>query len=102
VVVRVRLRAASWVYAGVVAFMAAYALFAWWGANADGLGRQNAGLALFFAFSSAYALIGCLWLAPASALLALVAWLANKGSAPACLVAAAAGALPFVVLGLTN
>jgi hypothetical protein len=88
----------SWCVAGFAAFAAVYGLFAWWGANAESLGRRNAGLALFFAFSSAYALIACLWLAPASAVLALVAWLTRKGSARALLLAAAASALPFLIL----
>ena len=50
----------SWCIAGFAAFAAAYGLFAWWGANAESLGRRDAGLALFFAFSSAYALLTCL------------------------------------------
>jgi hypothetical protein len=92
------MRTLSWCVAGFAVFVAAYGLFAWWAANAELLGRRNAGLAIFFAFSSGYALIACLWLAPASAVLALVAWLAKKGSAPAFLVAAAASALPFLIL----
>jgi hypothetical protein len=84
--------------AGIAAVVAAYALFAWWAANAEPFGRRNAGLAIFFAFSSGYALIACLWLAPASAVLALAAWLTKKGSALACLVAAAASAAPFLFL----
>jgi len=78
--------------------VAAYGLFAWWAANAESFGRRDAGLALFFAFSSAYALIACLWLAPASAFLALAAWLTHKGSALALLIASVASALPFVIL----
>lgn len=88
----------SWCLAAFAVFAAGYGLFAWWGANAESLGRRNAGLALFFAFSSAYALIACLWLAPGAAVLALVAWLTNKGSALALLLAAAASALPFLIL----
>ena len=78
--------------------IAAYGLFAWWAANAESFGRRDAGLALFFAFSSAYALLACLWLAPASAFLALAAWLTNKGSALALLIASVASALPFLIL----
>ena len=88
----------SWCLAAFAVFAAAYGLFAWWGANAESLGRRNAGLAIFFAFSSGYALITCLWLAPVSAVLALAAWLAKKGSASALLLAAAASALPFLML----
>jgi len=78
--------------------VSAYGLFAWWAANAESFGKRDAGLAIFFAFSSAYALMACLWLAPVSAVLALAAWLTKTGSAPAFLVAAAAGALPFLLL----
>jgi len=88
----------SWVLAGIAAAMASYGLFAFWAVNAESLGRNNAGLGLFFAFSGAWALIGCLWLAPASALLALAAWLTRAGSALACLVAAAASGVPFLFL----
>lgn len=90
----------SWCLAGFAVFAAAYGLFAWWAANAEAFGRRNAGLALFFAFSSAYALLACLWLAPSSAVLALAAWLTRKGSALACLVAAVAAALPFLILSV--
>ena len=93
-----RLRVLSWCLAGLVMFVAAYGLFAYWAANAKGLGREDAGLGILFAFSSGYALITCLFLAPASALLALAAWLSRKGSALAWLLAAAASALPFLVL----
>ena len=92
------LRTLSWTLAGVVVFIAAYALFAWWAANAEGLGRQKAGLAIFFAFSSAYALIACMYLAPVCALVSLASWLTRKGAALAWLVAALASALPFVIL----
>ena len=92
------LRIASWGLAGMVIFVAAYGLFAYWAANANGLGREDAGLGIFFAFSAGYALIACLYLAPASALIALAAWLTRKGSAPAWLIAAAASALPFLIL----
>jgi hypothetical protein len=90
----------SWSLAGFAVFAAASGLFAWWAANAESFGKRDAGLAIFFAFSSAYALIACLWLAPASAVLALAAWLTRKGSAPALLLAAAAGALPFLILSI--
>jgi hypothetical protein len=92
------LRVLSWCLAGLVVFVAAFGLFAYWAANAEGLGRQNAGLGIFFAFAAGYALIACLYLAPASALLALAAWLSRKGSALAWLLAAAASALPFLLL----
>ena len=87
--------------AGFAVVVAAYGLFAWWAANAELLGRRDAGLALFFAFSSGYALIACLWLAPASAVLAFAAWLTKKGSALALLIAAAASALPFLILSIS-
>lgn len=93
-----RATTASWTVAGVVIFIAAYGLFAWWGANAEGLGRRNAGLALFFAFTSAYALVACMVLAPASALIAVVSWLTRKGTPLAWLIAALASGLPFLIL----
>ncbi len=92
------LRIASWWLAGLVMFVAAFGLFAYWAANAKGLGREDAGLGIFFAFAAGYALIACLYLAPGSALLALAAWLTRRGSALAWLLAAAASALPFLVL----
>jgi hypothetical protein len=88
----------SWVLAGVAVATAAYGLFALWAVNAESLGKRDTGLALFFAFSGAWALMGCLWLAPVSALLALAAWLTRAGSALACLIAAAASAVPFLFL----
>lgn len=91
-------RAVSWWIAGVVIFIAAYALFAWWAANADGLGRSRAGIGIFFAFSSAYALIACLYLAPACGFVAVASWLTRKGAALAWVVASLASALPFVIL----
>jgi hypothetical protein len=92
------MKTASWCVFGFATTLAAYGLFAWWAANAESFGRRDAGLAIFFAFSSGYALIACLWLAPASAAFALAAWLTKKGSALALLLAAAASALPFVLL----
>jgi hypothetical protein len=92
------LKTLSWCVAGLAALIAAYSLFAWWATNAESFGRRDAGLALFFAFSSGYALMACLWLAPASAAVALAAWLTKKGSALALLLAAAVSALPFVLL----
>jgi hypothetical protein len=92
------LRILSWCLAGLVIFVAAFGLFAYWAANAKGLGREDAGLGIFFAFAAGYALIACLYLAPASAALALGAWLSRKGSALAWLLAAAASALPLLVL----
>ena len=62
------LRILSWCLAGLVIFVAAFGLFAYWAANAESLGRQDAGLGIFFAFAAGYALIACLYLAPASAL----------------------------------
>jgi hypothetical protein len=93
-----RLRIASWCLAGLVMFVAAFGLFAYWAANAKGLGREDAGLGIFFAFAAGYSLIACLYLAPASALLALVSWLTRTGAPLAWLFAAAASALPFLVL----
>ena len=92
------LRILSWCLAGLVMLVAAFGLFAFWAANAPGLGRQDAGLGIFFAFAAGYALIACLYLAPASAFLALAAWLSRKGSAIAWLLASAASALPFLIL----
>ena len=92
------LRIASWCLAGLVMFVAAFGLFAYWAANAKGLGREDAGLGIFFAFAAGYSLIACLYLAPASAFVALAAWLTRKGSALAWLLAAIASALPFLVL----
>jgi hypothetical protein len=92
------LRVLSWCLGGLVIFVGAYTLFAFWGANAELLGKRNAGLAIFFAITGGWALIACLFLAPASGLLALVSWLARKGAPLAWLLASAASALPFLLL----
>jgi hypothetical protein len=92
------LRILSWCLAGLVMLVAAYGLFAYWAANAKGLGRESAGLGIFFAFSAGYSLIACMYLAPACAAVALAAWLTRKGAALAWLLAALASALPFVIL----
>jgi len=88
----------SWCLAGVSVFAAAYGLFAFWAVNAPSLGKHDTGLALFFAFSGAWALLASLWLAPIGALLAVAAWLTRAGSALACLIAALAGAAPFLFM----
>jgi len=88
----------SWVLAGVAAAMAAYGLFALWAVNAESLGKYDMGLSLFFAMTGAVTLMGCFYLAPVSAALALAAWLTRAGSALACLLAAAASAVPFLFL----
>jgi hypothetical protein len=90
----------SWCLAGVAAALAAYGLFAFWAVNAESLGKRDMGFGLFFAVSGAYALIACLWLAPACAVLALLSWLTRTGSALACLTAAAASGLPILFLAL--
>jgi hypothetical protein len=92
--------AGSWALAGVAATMAAYGLFAMWAVNAEPLGRNDMGAGLFLALSGAWALIACLWLAPACALLTLVAWLTRAGSPLGCLVAAVAAGAPIVLLAL--
>lgn len=90
----------SWALAGVAAALAIYGPFAMWAVNAEAFGKRDMGMGLFFAFSGAWALIACLWLAPACAFLAIVAWLTRAGSALGCLVAAAAAGLPILVLAL--
>jgi hypothetical protein len=90
----------SWWCAAAATFLAAYGLFALWAVNAEPLGKRDMGLGLFFAFSGAYALVACLWIAPTFAVLALASWLTRVGSALACLAAAAASALPLLILAL--
>src|SRR5262245_32747680 len=92
------LRVLSWCLGGLVMFVGAYALFAFWGANAEPLGKRNAGLAIFLAITCGYSLLAWLYLAPLSGLLALVSWLARKGAPLAWLLASAASALPFLLL----
>ena len=92
------LRILSWCLAGLAAATAAYSLLSLWAVKAESLGKHDMGLALFFAFTGAWALIACLWLAPISALLAAAAWLTRCGSPLACLLAAAASAAPFLFL----
>lgn len=88
----------SWCLAGISVFAAAYGLFAFWAVNAESFGKYDAGLALFFAFSGAWALMASLWLMPIGALLAVAAWLTRAGSALACLIAALAGVAPFLLM----
>jgi uncharacterized membrane protein YeaQ/YmgE (transglycosylase-associated protein family) len=91
-------RILSWCLAGFAGAAAAYSLFSFWAVQAEWLGKRDMGLALFFAFTGAWTLIACLWLAPICAVLALTAWLTRAGSAPACLIAAAASSAPFLFL----
>ena len=92
------LRQLSWWLGGAVMLVGAYTLFAFWGANAEALGRRNAGLAIFFAITGGWALVACLYLAPLSGVLATAAWLGRRGSALAWLIASAASAVPFLLL----
>jgi len=65
--------------------------------KAPAWGKTDMGYALFFAFSGAWTLIASFYLAPASAVLALAAWLTRKGSALALLIGALSG-VPLLLM----
>ncbi|HEX6691426.1 MAG TPA: hypothetical protein VF110_09815 [Burkholderiales bacterium] len=90
---------ASWCFCGVLVVVAAYGQFAVWAVNAPPLGKTDMGLALFFAISGAWAMVTLFWITPVAAILALVAWLARKGSPLALLIAALASGVPLLLMG---
>ena len=92
-------RAISWCLVGLAAALSPYTLFAHWAVNAEWFGKRDMGWALFFAVTSAWSGIACLWLIPIALAAAAAIKLARSGAAWPCLAAAMLGALPFVILG---
>jgi hypothetical protein len=91
--------AISWCLVGLAAVLSLYTLFAHWAVNAEWFGRRDMGSALFFAVTSAWSGIACLWLIPIALVAATAIKLTRSGVAWPSLAAAALGALPFVILG---
>lgn len=92
-------RAISWCLLALAAALSLYTLFAHWAVNAQWFGRRDMGWALFFAVTSAWSGIACLWLIPIALVAATAIKLTRSGAAWPSLAAAALGALPFVILG---
>lgn len=91
-------RVISWGLLALAAVLAPYTLFAHWAVNAEWFGRRDMGWALFFAVTSAWSGIACLWLIPIALAAATAAKLTRSAAWPS-LAAAALGALPFLILG---
>lgn len=89
---------ASWTCLGVAIAASLTVLVSHWGINAASAGQYNAGLALFFSFAGAAALIVSLYAVPVLVLAALVALFADRFAALRFIGAAAIAALPFAVL----
>lgn len=90
----------SWVLLVAAALAAATAFFSRWAINAPSLGAHDAGLAIFFSFVSAFALIGATYAAPVLALAGLGTLLLHRAAGLRMLAAAAAAGLPIALLTL--
>ena len=91
-------RILSWCFVGITAAVSVYSLFARWAVNAEWFGKRDMGWALFFSFSGAWTLVARFWLALAALGAAIVIKLTRSGPEWPVLVAAALGALPFLVM----
>lgn len=90
---------ASWCFCGALIVIAAYGQFSVWAVNAESIGKYDLGWSLFFAMSGAAAMITSFWITPVAVVLALVAWLARKGSPLAFLIGALASFVPLLLMG---
>ncbi len=92
------LEAASWICLGVAAAAALTVFVSRWGVDAASLGQYNMGLAAFFSFAGAAALIVTLYAVPVLVLAALASVFVQRLAALRFLTAGAVAALPFAVL----
>jgi len=92
----------SWFVLGASAITALVASLAHWGVNAESLGAHDAGVALFLAFVSAFALIGSLYAAPVLTLIGLGSMFLHRDAGLRFLAAAVIISIPLVVLAWTG
>lgn len=88
----------SWLSLGGAVLIAVTALVCQWGVNAESLGARDAGLALFFAFLGAVALVGSIYATPVLVALGVLTLFFRRHAGFRFLVAGAVTALPAAVL----
>lgn len=88
----------SWFVLGAAIVLTAAALLSHWAINAESLGARDAGLALFLAFASAFALIGSLYASPVLALVGFSVLFWHRDTGLRFLAAAVVISIPLVVL----
>lgn len=88
----------SWFGLAAAVPTAATALFCQWAVNAESFGAHDMGLALFFSFAGAAALIGSFCAVPVFLVLGVLSLLIQRRAGFRFLAAAAITALPLAVL----
>lgn len=88
----------SWISLAVAVLTAVTVLFCHWGVNAESFGARDAGLALYFSFVIALALVGSLYAVPVLMVFGVLALFFQRRAGFRFLAAGAVTALPLAVL----